>query len=37
MAQVQETVNKGLQREFAVTVPLDTVEKNLQARLTRNW
>ncbi len=34
MAQVQETVNKGLQREFAVKVPLDTVEKNLQARLT---
>jgi trigger factor len=34
MAQVQETVKKGLQREFAITVPLDVVEKNFQARLT---
>jgi trigger factor len=34
MAQVQETVKKGLQREFTVTVPQKDFEKNLQGRLT---
>lgn len=33
MAQVQETSKKGLQHEFAIKVPQDIVEKNLQARL----
>ncbi|MDX2027997.1 MAG: trigger factor [Alphaproteobacteria bacterium] len=34
MPQVKEVSKKGLQREFAITVPQDIVEKNLQARLT---
>lgn len=34
MPQVQEVSKKGLQREFAIKVPQDVVEKNLEARLT---
>lgn len=34
MAQIKEIRNEGLKREYAVTVPVDTVEKNFNAHLT---
>ena len=33
MPQVQETVKKGLKREFVITVPQQDVENNLATRL----